>query len=97
MTMIIFISEKTTRNESIGNVEISVCNNNRKTTMEIEHYIYSKMSHNHNNMTQFQNAFPILCIHNAKKTYFYFLHLYATSNAISTNNNAKSNKEFIQR
>ena len=46
MTMIIFIAEKTTRNESIGNIEISVCNNNRETTMEIEHYIYSKMSHN---------------------------------------------------
>ena len=40
MTMIIFIAEKTTRNESIGNIEISVCNNNRETTMEIEHYIY---------------------------------------------------------
>ena len=32
-----------------------------------------------------------------RKKYFYFLHLYATSNAISTNNNAKCNKEFIQR
>ena len=53
MTMIIFIAEKTTRNESIGNIEISVCNNNRKTTMEIEHYIYSKMSHHRSNITQF--------------------------------------------
>ena len=52
MTMIIFIAEKTTRNESIGNIEISVCNNNRETTMEIEHYIYSKMSHHRSNITQ---------------------------------------------
>ena len=53
MTMIIFIAEKTTRKESIGNIEISVCNNNRKTTMEIEHYIYSKMSNHRSNITQF--------------------------------------------
>ena len=53
MSMIIFIAEKTTRNESIGNIEISVCNNNRTTTMEIEHYIYSKMSHHRSNITLF--------------------------------------------